>query len=140
MLSNIHLSCIKSVVLPHGSGAQMPPRPSSVQSDGSLHPAMSQSPMAQDRGVFKSKALDRTNQFKKASHALLFFLSASPQGLCRETHRCLLTAPLSLPLLCPHASPQGDKCILGWAHINRTTPWVAMDSKGDNMGPKVLLC
>lgn len=32
-------------------GTQMPPRPSSVQSDGSLHPAMSQSPMAQDRGM-----------------------------------------------------------------------------------------
>uniref|UniRef100_A0A8C7LMP4 AT-rich interaction domain 1A n=1 Tax=Oncorhynchus mykiss TaxID=8022 RepID=A0A8C7LMP4_ONCMY len=31
-------------------GTQMPPRPSSVQSDGSLHPAMSQSPMAQERG------------------------------------------------------------------------------------------
>ncbi|XP_072316369.1 AT-rich interactive domain-containing protein 1A isoform X1 [Eucyclogobius newberryi] len=34
-------------------GAQMPPRPSSVQSDGSLHPAMSQSPMAQDRGFIQ---------------------------------------------------------------------------------------
>ncbi len=33
----------------------MPPRPSSVQSDGSLHPAMSQSPMAQDRGMLQSK-------------------------------------------------------------------------------------
>ncbi|XP_077382138.1 AT-rich interactive domain-containing protein 1A isoform X3 [Festucalex cinctus] len=31
-------------------GNQMPPRPSSVQSDGSLHPAMSQSPLAPDRG------------------------------------------------------------------------------------------
>lgn len=56
MFSNMHLSCIKSVLLPYVSGAQMPPRPSSVQSDGSLHPAMSQSPMAQDRGVFKSEA------------------------------------------------------------------------------------
>lgn len=56
MFSNMHLSRIKSVVLSRGSGAQMPPRPSSVQSDGSLHPAMSQSPMAQDRGVFKSEA------------------------------------------------------------------------------------
>ncbi|KAM9310317.1 AT-rich interactive domain-containing protein 1A isoform 2-T2 [Pholidichthys leucotaenia] len=34
-------------------GTQMPPRPSSVQSDGSLHPAMSQSPMAQDRGFMQ---------------------------------------------------------------------------------------
>uniref|UniRef100_A0A8C6SUQ9 AT rich interactive domain 1Aa (SWI-like) n=1 Tax=Neogobius melanostomus TaxID=47308 RepID=A0A8C6SUQ9_9GOBI len=34
-------------------GAQMPPRPSSVQSDGSLHPAMSQSPMAQERGFMQ---------------------------------------------------------------------------------------
>ena len=33
----------------------MPPRPSSVHSDGSLHPAMSQSPMAQDRGMLQSK-------------------------------------------------------------------------------------
>ncbi|KAM4581489.1 AT-rich interactive domain-containing protein 1A isoform 1-T1 [Odontesthes bonariensis] len=32
---------------------QMPPRPSSVQSDGSLNPAMSQSPMAQDRGFMQ---------------------------------------------------------------------------------------
>lgn len=31
----------------------MPPRPSSVQSDGSLHQAMSQSPMAQDRGIWQ---------------------------------------------------------------------------------------
>ncbi|XP_015804544.3 AT-rich interactive domain-containing protein 1A isoform X1 [Nothobranchius furzeri] len=30
-------------------GTQMPPRPSSVHSDGNLHPGMSQSPMAQDR-------------------------------------------------------------------------------------------
>uniref|UniRef100_A0A667Z762 AT-rich interaction domain 1A n=1 Tax=Myripristis murdjan TaxID=586833 RepID=A0A667Z762_9TELE len=34
-------------------GTQMPPRPSSVQSDGSLHPSMSQSPMAQDRGFMQ---------------------------------------------------------------------------------------
>ncbi|XP_071240071.1 AT-rich interactive domain-containing protein 1A-like isoform X3 [Salvelinus alpinus] len=34
-------------------GTQMPPRPSSVQSDGSLHPAMSQSPMAQERGFIQ---------------------------------------------------------------------------------------
>uniref|UniRef100_A0A4W5KXY7 AT-rich interaction domain 1A n=1 Tax=Hucho hucho TaxID=62062 RepID=A0A4W5KXY7_9TELE len=34
-------------------GTQMPPRPSSVQSDGSLHPAMSQSPMAQERGFMQ---------------------------------------------------------------------------------------
>ncbi|XP_039972989.1 AT-rich interactive domain-containing protein 1A isoform X1 [Xiphias gladius] len=34
-------------------GTQMPPRPSSVQSDGTLHPAMSQSPMAQDRGFMQ---------------------------------------------------------------------------------------
>ncbi|XP_039868641.1 AT-rich interactive domain-containing protein 1A isoform X2 [Simochromis diagramma] len=34
-------------------GTQMPPRPSSVQSDGSLHPTMSQSPMAQDRGFMQ---------------------------------------------------------------------------------------
>ncbi|XP_034031049.1 AT-rich interactive domain-containing protein 1A isoform X2 [Thalassophryne amazonica] len=34
-------------------GTQMPPRPSSVQSDGSLHPSMSQSPMAQDRGFLQ---------------------------------------------------------------------------------------
>ncbi|XP_047214102.1 AT-rich interactive domain-containing protein 1A isoform X1 [Girardinichthys multiradiatus] len=34
-------------------GTQMPPRPSSVHSDGSLHPAMSQSPMAQDRGFMQ---------------------------------------------------------------------------------------
>uniref|UniRef100_A0A3P9NTL6 AT-rich interaction domain 1A n=1 Tax=Poecilia reticulata TaxID=8081 RepID=A0A3P9NTL6_POERE len=34
-------------------GTQMPPRPSSVHSDGTLHPAMSQSPMAQDRGFMQ---------------------------------------------------------------------------------------
>nr|XP_057940346.1 AT-rich interactive domain-containing protein 1A isoform X3 [Doryrhamphus excisus] len=34
-------------------GNQMPPRPSSVQSDGSLHPGMSQSPMGQDRGFMQ---------------------------------------------------------------------------------------
>uniref|UniRef100_A0A8D3DSL1 AT-rich interaction domain 1A n=1 Tax=Scophthalmus maximus TaxID=52904 RepID=A0A8D3DSL1_SCOMX len=34
-------------------GTQMPPRPSSVQSDGSLHPTMSQSPMAQERGFMQ---------------------------------------------------------------------------------------
>ncbi|XP_060906887.1 AT-rich interactive domain-containing protein 1A isoform X1 [Labrus mixtus] len=34
-------------------GTPMPPRPSSVQSDGSLHPAMSQSPMAQERGFMQ---------------------------------------------------------------------------------------
>ncbi|KAJ3597420.1 hypothetical protein NHX12_000947 [Muraenolepis orangiensis] len=34
-------------------GTQMPPRPSSVQSDGSLHPSMSQSPMAQERGFMQ---------------------------------------------------------------------------------------
>uniref|UniRef100_A0A3Q3NGA4 AT-rich interaction domain 1Aa n=1 Tax=Mastacembelus armatus TaxID=205130 RepID=A0A3Q3NGA4_9TELE len=34
-------------------GTQMPPRPASVQSDGSLHPAMNQSPMAQDRGFMQ---------------------------------------------------------------------------------------
>lgn len=55
VFSNMHLCRSKSVVLSHGSGVQMPPRPSSVQSDGSLHPAMSQSPMAQDRGAFKSE-------------------------------------------------------------------------------------
>uniref|UniRef100_A0A3Q3BE65 AT-rich interaction domain 1Aa n=1 Tax=Kryptolebias marmoratus TaxID=37003 RepID=A0A3Q3BE65_KRYMA len=34
-------------------GTQMPPRPSSVHSDGNLHPGMSQSPMAQDRGFMQ---------------------------------------------------------------------------------------
>ncbi|XP_077453772.1 AT-rich interactive domain-containing protein 1A isoform X3 [Stigmatopora argus] len=34
-------------------GNQMPPRPSSVQSDGSLHPGMSQSPLAPDRGFMQ---------------------------------------------------------------------------------------
>ncbi|XP_054637245.1 AT-rich interactive domain-containing protein 1A isoform X3 [Dunckerocampus dactyliophorus] len=34
-------------------GNQMPPRPSSVQSDGSLHPGMSQSPMGPDRGFMQ---------------------------------------------------------------------------------------
>ncbi|XP_046886370.1 AT-rich interactive domain-containing protein 1A isoform X1 [Hypomesus transpacificus] len=34
-------------------GTQMPPRPASVQSDASLHPSLSQSPMAQDRGFMQ---------------------------------------------------------------------------------------
>ncbi|XP_061772090.1 AT-rich interactive domain-containing protein 1A isoform X1 [Nerophis ophidion] len=34
-------------------GNQMPPRPSSVQSDGSLHPGMSHSPLAPDRGFMQ---------------------------------------------------------------------------------------
>lgn len=148
MVSTLYFPKCSFVVLiffffPHGSGAQMPPRPSSVQSDGSLHPAMSQSPMAQDRGTFKSEPKS-DERFKKVSHALplvvvlLLFFSAPPQGLCREIRRCLLMAPLSLPLLCPHVSPQGDRCILGWAHISRTTPWVATDSRGDNTALKVL--
>lgn len=142
MFSNVNPTCIKSVVLFNGSGAQMPPRPSSVQSDGSLHPAMSQSPMAQDRGLFKSKAKSAGQKqlIREGLSCSLIFSYLPPQGFCRETHRCLLTAPLSLPLLCPHVNPQGDKCILGWAHISRTTPWVATDSKGDNTALKVRLC
>lgn len=114
----------------------MPPRPSSVQSDGSLHPAMSQSPMAQDRGVLQSKCriFIEIHISKEFEHCLPPF--ALFQDLCREILRCLLMAPPSQPLLCHHVSPQGDRCILGWAHISRTTPWVAMDSR-DNMAPKV---
>ncbi|XP_061633873.1 AT-rich interactive domain-containing protein 1A isoform X5 [Phyllopteryx taeniolatus] len=37
-------------------GNQMPPRPSSVQSDGSLHPGMCQSPLAPDRGFMQRNA------------------------------------------------------------------------------------
>lgn len=59
------------------------------------------------------------------------------QGLCRETLRCPLTAPPNQPLHCRRASPQGDRCILGWPHISRTTPWVATGSKEDSMAPKV---
>lgn len=62
------------------------------------------------------------------------------QGLCRETLRCPLMAPLSQPLHCRRASPQGDRCILGWVHISRTTPWVATDSREPNMAPKVCTC
>lgn len=52
----------------------MPPRPSSVQSDGSLHPAMSQSPMAQDRGMLRSKRkvfieINMSRGFAKASES-----------------------------------------------------------------------
>lgn len=59
------------------------------------------------------------------------------QGLCRETLRCLLMAPPSQLLHCRRVSLQGDRCILQWAHISRTTPWLAMDSRVDNMAPKV---
>lgn len=52
----------------------MPPRPSSVQSDGSLHPGMSQSPMAQDRGMQQSKCKVLTEihirEFASASESL----------------------------------------------------------------------
>lgn len=118
----------------------MPPRPSSVQSDGSLHPAMSQSPMAQDRGMLqsKSKVFTEIREFAEASESERCLpLSPSFQGLCRETLRCPRMAPLSQPLHCHHANPQGDRCILGWAHISRTTQWAAMDSREDNMALKV---
>lgn len=113
----------------------MPPRPSSVQSDGSLHPAMSQSPMAQDRGMLQYKTIHRDSSYYKSNHCLLLF--ALFQGLFRETLRCLLMAPHSQPLLCHHVSPREDRCTLGWAHISRTTPWVATDNREDNMFPKV---
>lgn len=97
-------------------------------------------PRTEVRSSLSPKVLDRNERFKKVSHSLLLLIcifSAPSQGLCRGIRRCLLTAPLNLPPLCPHVSPQGDRCILEWAHISRTTPWVATDSRGDNTAPKV---
>lgn len=54
----------------------MPPRPSSVHSDGSLHPAMSQSPMAQDRGIIQSTC---------KVFILLTYQEAFPYHLCTTT-------------------------------------------------------
>lgn len=115
----------------------MPPRPSSVQSDGSLHPAMSQSPMAQDRGMRCNLCLKTACVFAEVSVWTQAPFTVSFQGSCRETLRCPPTVLLSQHLHYLHASPQGGRCILGWVHISRATPWVAMDNREDNTAPKV---
>lgn len=116
----------------------MPPRPSSVQSDGSLHPAMSQSPMAQDRGCYPYNKVFRALHILSTCLLFTFFFYHCCQVLCREILRCHLMVPLSQPLLCHHVSPLVGRCTLGWVHISRTTQWVAMHSREDNMVPKVL--
>lgn len=93
-------------------------------------------PRTEVRSSLNPKCCTQMNNFRR-SHTLLLFPVPS-QGLCREIHRWPPMAPPSLPLLCPHVSPQGHRCILEWAHISRTTRWAATSSRGDSMALKVL--
>lgn len=138
MFSNMHLSRIKCVVLPHGSGAQMPPRPSSVQSDGSLHPAMSQSPMAQDRGMFKSGAKSvgqKQSIEERLSRSNILLICSSPGFMQRNPQMPPYGSPQSASALSPRQS-SGGQMHPGMGPYQQNNSMGGYGQQGGQFGPQ----
>lgn len=89
-------------------GTQMPPRPSSVHSDGNLHPGMSQSPMAADRGMLfrlRRQCQKGFSSLITGSYTLFMFISGFMQ---RNPQMPPYGSPQSASALSPRQSSGGQ--------------------------------
>lgn len=120
------------------AGNQMPPRPSSGQSDGILHPGMNQPGMGQDRG--KAHYRDAIYYaFIPFAYILLYFnlfLFFLIQDSCKGT-KCHPMALPSLVLHCHHGNHLEVRCMEEWDLFSRITQWAATGLRVANMAHKV---
>ena len=111
----------------------MPPRPSSVQSDGSLHPAMSQSPMAQDRGTLQSKRSQRSACYVASESEHLLPLLPSVRVYAEEpsdaylwlppVRLCTVSAPVLRRTDASWDGPISAEQLHGWLWTAGRTVW-----------------
>lgn len=115
----------------------MPPRPSSVQSDGSLHPTMNQSPMTQDRGMLPSHLLLSEILRLLQPHCTHFF--PFHQGFMqRNPQMPAYGSPQSASALSPRQS-SGGQMHPGMAPYPQNNSMGGYGQQGGQYGPQGVL-